>query len=69
MSKPKPTAKSTIYGPLPVIIPSGKKLFPEFVGAGVNPNWASPYTQIYANTSEIFIESSRSLLMIFIVWL
>ena len=25
-----------------------------FVGAGVNPNWASPYTQIYANTSDIY---------------
>lgn len=24
-----------------------------FIGAGVNPNWASPYTQIYANTSDI----------------
>ncbi len=23
-----------------------------FIGAGVNPNWASPYTQIYANTSD-----------------
>lgn len=25
-----------------------------FIGAGINPNWASPYTQIYANTSDIF---------------
>lgn len=25
-----------------------------FVGAGVNPNWASPYTQIYANTSDMY---------------
>lgn len=25
-----------------------------FLGAGVNPNWSSPYTQIYANTSDIF---------------
>lgn len=25
-----------------------------FMGAGVNPNWASPYTQIYANTSDIY---------------
>ena len=25
-----------------------------FVGAGVNPNWSSPYTQVYANTSDIF---------------
>lgn len=25
-----------------------------FLGAGINPNWASPYTQIYANTSDIF---------------
>jgi hypothetical protein len=25
-----------------------------FIGAGVNPNWASPYTQIYANTSDIY---------------
>ena len=24
-----------------------------FLGAGVNPNWSSPYTQIYANTSDI----------------
>ena len=24
-----------------------------FLGAGVNPNWASPYTQIYANTSDL----------------
>lgn len=24
-----------------------------FLGAGVNPNWASPYTQVYANTSDI----------------
>lgn len=24
-----------------------------FLGAGVNPNWASPYTQIFANTSDI----------------
>ena len=23
-----------------------------FIGAGVNPNWASPYTQIYANTND-----------------
>lgn len=23
-----------------------------FIGAGVNPQWASPYTQIYANTSD-----------------
>jgi len=23
------------------------------IGAGVNPNWASPYTQIYANSSDI----------------
>ncbi len=23
------------------------------IGAGINPNWASPYTQIYANTSDI----------------
>lgn len=25
-----------------------------FLAAGVNPNWASPYTQIYANSSDIF---------------
>lgn len=25
-----------------------------FLGAGINPNWASPYTQIYANTSDVF---------------
>lgn len=25
-----------------------------FLGAGINPNWASPYTQIYANTSDIY---------------
>ena len=23
-----------------------------FLGAGINPNWASPYTQIYANTAD-----------------
>lgn len=41
-----------------------------FVGAGVNPNWASPYTQIYANTSdfsdsnqEIFINDMYRLVM------
>ncbi len=25
-----------------------------FIGAGVNPNWASPYTQIYANTTDLY---------------
>lgn len=30
-----------------------------FIGAGVNPNWASPYTQIYANTSDIFSGSEQ----------
>lgn len=25
-----------------------------FLGAGVNPNWASPYTQIYANTADTY---------------
>jgi hypothetical protein len=41
-----------------------------FLGAGVNPNWASPYTQIYANTSdmlgsneEIFINDLYRLVM------
>lgn len=30
-----------------------------FIGAGVNPNWASPYTQIYANTSDIFSSTEQ----------
>ena len=30
-----------------------------FLGAGVNPNWASPYTQIYANTSDIFSSTEQ----------
>lgn len=30
-----------------------------FLGAGVNPNWSSPYTQIYANTSDIFSSSEQ----------
>lgn len=30
-----------------------------FVGAGVNPNWASPYTQIYANTSDFDTSSDK----------
>lgn len=30
-----------------------------FVGAGVNPNWASPYTQIYANTSDIYSSTEQ----------
>lgn len=30
-----------------------------FIGAGINPNWASPYTQIYANTSDIFSSSEQ----------
>jgi len=30
-----------------------------FVGAGVNPNWSSPYTQIYANTSDIFSSTEQ----------
>lgn len=25
-----------------------------FLGAGINPNWSSPYTQVYANTSDAF---------------
>lgn len=29
------------------------------VGAGVNPSWASPYTQIYANTSDIFSSTEQ----------
>lgn len=30
-----------------------------FIGAGVNPNWASPYTQIYANTSDMFSSTEQ----------
>ena len=30
-----------------------------FVGAGVNPNWASPYTQVYANTTDMFNSSEE----------
>lgn len=30
-----------------------------FIGAGINPNWASPYTQIYANTSDIFSSNEQ----------
>lgn len=30
-----------------------------FIGAGVNPNWSSPYTQIYANTSDIFSSTEQ----------
>ena len=30
-----------------------------FIGAGINPNWASPYTQIYANTSDIFSSTEQ----------
>lgn len=30
-----------------------------FIGAGVNPNWSSPYTQIYANTSDMFSSSEQ----------
>jgi hypothetical protein len=30
-----------------------------FIGAGVNPNWASPYTQIYANTSDIYSSTEQ----------
>jgi hypothetical protein len=30
-----------------------------FLGAGVNPNWSSPYTQIYANTSDIFSNTEQ----------
>lgn len=30
-----------------------------FIGAGVNPNWSSPYTQIYANTSDIFASTEQ----------
>jgi hypothetical protein len=30
-----------------------------FLGAGINPNWASPYTQIYANTSDIFSSTEQ----------
>jgi hypothetical protein len=30
-----------------------------FVGAGINPNWASPYTQIYANTSDIYSSTEQ----------
>jgi hypothetical protein len=29
------------------------------IGAGVNPNWASPYTQIYANTSDMFSQNDQ----------
>ncbi len=41
-----------------------------FIGAGINPNWASPYTQIYASTAdtsigndEIFINDMYRLVM------
>ena len=30
-----------------------------FLGAGINPSWASPYTQIYANTGDIFSGSDQ----------
>ena len=30
-----------------------------FIGAGINPNWASPYTQIYANTSDILSSTEQ----------
>lgn len=30
-----------------------------FLGAGINPNWASPYTQIYANTSDMFSNTEQ----------
>lgn len=30
-----------------------------FIGAGINPNWASPYTQIYANTSDVFSSTEQ----------
>ena len=30
-----------------------------FIGAGINPNWASPYTQIYANSADIFPSSEQ----------
>jgi hypothetical protein len=30
-----------------------------FLGAGINPNWASPYTQVYANTSDIFSSTEQ----------
>lgn len=30
-----------------------------FLGAGINPNWSSPYTQIYANTSDIFSSTEQ----------
>lgn len=30
-----------------------------FLGAGINPNWASPYTQIYANTADIATSDSQ----------
>ena len=29
------------------------------LGAGINPNWASPYTQIYANNSDIFTSTQQ----------
>lgn len=29
------------------------------IGAGVNPSWASPYTQIYANTSDLYSSSDQ----------
>lgn len=30
-----------------------------FLGAGINPNWSSPYTQIYANTSDNFANTEQ----------
>lgn len=30
-----------------------------FIGAGINPNWASPYTQIYANTSDLYSSTEQ----------
>lgn len=30
-----------------------------FIGAGINPNWASPYTQIYANTSDLYSSTDQ----------
>ncbi len=30
-----------------------------FLGAGINPNWSSPYTQVYANTSDAFSSTEQ----------
>jgi hypothetical protein len=44
------TGLNTYYNPL---FAEQKENLALFLGAGVNPNWASPYTQIYASTVNV----------------